>query len=68
MSPLKKENFSRGVPPGVGRRELVERLAEALTSPVPQTTERRVPGRTSFPGKATAVVRLRNENSVHRLD
>lgn len=44
---------------GVGRTDLVDRLSEALTSPLPQATDRRVTGRVCFPGKASAVVGMR---------
>jgi hypothetical protein len=37
----------------------LDRLSDALTSALPQSTERRVPGRVTFPGKATAVVGMR---------
>ncbi|MFV1959231.1 MAG: ATP-binding protein, partial [Planctomycetota bacterium] len=38
---------------------LVERLAASLTGSLPEPTPRRIPGRVTFPGKATAVVGMR---------
>lgn len=56
-----KENRARPrtLPEGVSRTDLVERLSEALTSPLPRATQRRVTGRVSLLGKATAVVGMR---------
>jgi len=42
----------------VGRTELVNRLSDALTGAMPEST-RRLVGRVTFPGKATAVVGMR---------
>ncbi|MGH7571521.1 MAG: ATP-binding protein [Gemmatimonadota bacterium] len=43
----------------VSRAEIVDRLADSLSSPLPQATERRLSGRVTFPGKATAVIGVR---------
>jgi len=71
FSPYKKEisgvqgksanNFpsSRRLDPAAFRSHLVEQLANSLTAPMPEMTERRVFGRVAFPGKATAVVGVR---------
>lgn len=40
-------------------RELVDRLADSLQAPLSAGIERRVAGRLSFPGKATAIVGVR---------
>jgi hypothetical protein len=41
------------------RARLIEQLANSLSAPLPEATERRVSGRIAFPGKATAVVGMR---------
>jgi len=41
------------------RSRLIEKLANSLTAPLPEATERRVFRRIAFPGKATAVVGMR---------
>jgi hypothetical protein len=51
----------------VGRTALVDRLAEALTGPLPHATQRRVPGRTTFSAKATAVVGMRRAGKTTYL-
>jgi len=41
------------------RTRLIEQLGDSLGTPLPEATERRVFGRITFPGKATAVVGMR---------
>lgn len=45
--------------PSVVKQVLSEKLAESLTRPLPDATQRRVHGALTFPGKATAVVGVR---------
>jgi predicted AAA+ superfamily ATPase len=56
-----KEKRANGPEAGLSlsRTALLDRLAEALTSPLPTGTARRLAGRVTFPGKATAVVGMR---------
>jgi len=43
---------------------LIEQLANSLSTPLPEATERRVYGRITFPGKATAVVGMRRSGKT----
>lgn len=52
------------------RTRLTEKLADALTTPLPEATPRRVHGAVSLPGKATAVVGMRRAGKttfLHQL-
>jgi len=44
---------------GPHRTRIAEQLGESLTAPLPEATARRLAGRVTFPGKATAVVGMR---------
>ncbi|GAB4240070.1 MAG: ATP-binding protein [Acidobacteriota bacterium] len=71
-SPSMKEKLATGPEAGLGvsRTALVDRLAEALTGPLPSGTPRRVRGRVTLPGKATAVVGMRRAGKttfLHQL-
>lgn len=61
--PRKKRSFTTprlaGSGYGPGRNRLTDILADSLTAPLPDATERRVFRRAVFPGKATAVVGMR---------
>lgn len=68
ISPAKKEKYMAGVKMPLKsvsqaaidrsalRTRLIEHLANSLSTPLPTATERRLFGRTIFPGKATAVI------------
>lgn len=52
------------------RARLVEKLAESLSAPIPESTPRRVHGAITVPGKATAVVGMRRAGKttfLHQL-
>ncbi len=49
------------------RTRLVEKLGEGIASPIPDSTPRRVYGRLSLPGKATAVVGMRRAGKTTLL-
>lgn len=54
----------------VARDEIVARLSDSLASEPPRATERRLAGRVTFPGKATAVVGTRRAGKttfLHQL-
>jgi hypothetical protein len=73
LSPLEKENY-HVVPPGLPVQTfdalLAEKLANSLEAAVPEATPRRVSGRVTFPGKATAIVGMRRAGKttfLHQL-
>ncbi len=49
------------------RTRLVEKLGEGISSPIPDSTPRRVHGRLSLPGKATAVIGMRRAGKTTLL-
>lgn len=49
------------------RTRLVEKLGEGISSPIPDSTLRRVHGRLSLPGKATAVIGMRRAGKTTLL-
>jgi predicted AAA+ superfamily ATPase len=53
-----------GVDHAALRARLIEQLANSLSVPLPEATERRVSGRITFPGKATAVVGMRRSGKT----
>ncbi|MFC2172175.1 ATP-binding protein [Acidobacteriota bacterium] len=49
------------------RARLIEMLAESLATPIPDSTPRRIYGKASLPGKATAVVGMRRAGKTTYL-
>ena len=52
------------------RARLTEKLADSLVMPLPESTPRKVHGRVSLPGKATAVIGMRRAGKttfLHQL-
>ena len=62
--------MTKTIPKAALRERLHDKLAEALTEPLPGGTPRRVPGVVALPGKATAVIGMRRAGKtifLHQL-